>query len=165
MIPRDCYTFSVVEYVKLGRRLGIGTRIAARMLRERTRDGNAANRANGPSRPAEPLRDQVKRVQAVKPKDVGTRTRNVTRGVMQGTRGFGRGFFHSVSHLSRALWHEVTGVFFGIFALFFAQNVWRVRGAWRAGAEHDHFFIYLVLTVLFAYFSITAFARSRRSSR
>jgi F0F1-type ATP synthase assembly protein I len=58
----------------------------------------------------------------------------------------------------------VTGVFFAIFALFFAQNAWRMRSAWRAGEEHRHFLIYLLLLLVFAYFSATAFWNGRAAA-
>ncbi len=91
--------------------------------------------------------------------------RAVTRNVARGTQGFGRAFWKPFAHASRALWHEITGVFFAIFALFFAQNLWRTRTAWRTGPEHRHFAVYLIFLLVFAYFSVTAFVTSRRSSQ
>ena len=60
------------------------------------------------------------------------------------------------------LWHEVTGVFFALFTLFFAQGAWRVHADYKQGAEHQHFLLYLSMTALFTYFTISAFVRSRR---
>jgi hypothetical protein len=87
----------------------------------------------------------------------------ILRNAAQGGRGFGRAFWKTFSAAGRALWHEVTGLFFALFAIFFAQGLWRLRGAWRLGPEHRHFEIDLVMTVLFLYFSISAFVHSRRT--
>ncbi|HZC44067.1 MAG TPA: hypothetical protein VE195_07830 [Acidobacteriaceae bacterium] len=87
----------------------------------------------------------------------------LVRKAAQGGRGFGRAFWKAFSDAGSALWHEVTGLFFALFALFFAQGLWRVRDAWRFGPEHRHFEIDLVMTVVFLYFSISAFVRSRRT--
>jgi hypothetical protein len=152
-----------VEYVKLGRKLGIGTRIAAKILRDRTQNASSTVRAE--VSPVAQRQERVERIQAEKETDPRVFTRNVTRGVAQGSRGFGRAFWKPFAHAIGALWHEITGVFFALFALFFAQNMWRVRGAWMSGPEHEHFVIYLILTVLFVYFSISAFVSSRRSPR
>lgn len=157
-----CYTFSVVEYANLGRKLGVGTRIAAKLLRER-----GQNHLSPASRPGGKGTERVHPSLSSTPTGVRpparAATRKVSRGVVAGGRGFGRGFWNPFRQAARSLWHEITGVFFGIFALFFAQNVWRVRNAWRVGPEHRHFAVYLVFLLIFAYFSATAFGNSRRS--
>jgi hypothetical protein len=136
-----CYTFSVVEYVKLGRKLGRGTRIAARVLHGQAQGAVVAARAKAPA--------------------IQAQGRTLTRA----GRGFGQGFWKPFAKAVRALWHEVTGLFFGLFALFFGQGLWRVRYAWASGPEHRHFEVYLVVTLLFGYFSLSSFVRSRRHSR
>ncbi|HEY5253446.1 MAG TPA: hypothetical protein VIJ53_02250 [Acidobacteriaceae bacterium] len=152
-----------MEYVNLGRKLGIGTRIAAKILRDRTQKAGSAAGTKAPVTVKPPVAQKQPRAQAEKgpaKKQIDTRaaTRNLTRGVAHG----GRSFWKPFARVVHALWHEVTGVFFAIFALFFAQNLWRVRNAWKFGPEHHHFIIYLVFTLVFAYFSITAFVTSRR---
>jgi hypothetical protein len=87
----------------------------------------------------------------------------LVRKAAQGGRGFGRAFWKPFSAAGRALWHEVTGLFFALFALFFAQGLWHLRNDWRFGPEHRHFVIDLAMTVVFLYFSISAFVRSRRA--
>ena len=163
MILRGCYTFSVVEYVNLGRKLGIGTRLAAKILHDRSNGKPSAGSAKtvASPQPSAKQRQPDPRVvtrPAKKQVDTRTATRKLTRGVAQG----GREFWKSFARIFHALWHEVTGVFFAIFALFFAQNLWKVHNAWRFGPEHRHFIIYLLLAIVFAYFSITAFVTSRR---
>jgi hypothetical protein len=88
---------------------------------------------------------------------------DLVRKAAQGGRGFGRAFWKPFSAAGRALWHEVTGLFFALFALFFAQGAWHLRESWRSGPEHRHLEIDLVMTAVFLYFSISAFVRSRRT--
>ena len=139
-----------MEYVNLGRKLGRGTRLAAEALRSQTQDAVIAARSKTPE-------------VASKGRVVAKQGQVVTRNVSSGTRGFTRGFWKPFSHAVRALWHEITGLFFGIFALFFAQGMWRVRHAWQSGPEHRHFVVYLFVMILFAYFSISSFVSSRHT--
>ena len=87
------------------------------------------------------------------------------RSVARGSRGFGKGSWKPFMKAVHALWHEIAGLFFALFALFFGQGLWRVRHAWEGGPEHRHFEVYVVMTLLFAYFSFSSFVRSRRPSR
>lgn len=159
--------FFCVDKVRLGRRLGIGTRLAAKVLREQAHNvasaGNASSPAPAAQRHPEPARPRAE----ANPRPVETRSAvpssQFVRKAAQGGRGFGRAFWKTFSAAGRALWHEVTGLFFALFALFFAQSLWRLRNAWRFGPEHRHFEIDLVMTVIFLYFSISAFVRSRRA--
>lgn len=82
--------------------------------------------------------------------------------MVQGGRRASKPFWKRLGHAGRMLWHEITGVFFALFALFFAQGMWRVHSAYRSGAEHEHFMLYLGMTVLFTYFSVSAFLASTR---
>jgi hypothetical protein len=156
-----------VDKVRLGRRLGIGTRLAAKALREQAR--HVASTGTAPSSAPTPGQRSQATQTAASPQPRSQATRNVVpggnfiRNAARGSRGFGRAFWKPFSAAGRALWHEVTGLFFALFALFFAQGLWRVRHAWRPGPEHRHFEIDLAMTVLFIYFSISAFVRSRRT--
>jgi hypothetical protein len=144
-----------VSYQKLGRKLGVGTRVAAKMLRERTQTPAVAPA----SRPA-----GAGRAQPTTGKASSRQAREVGRRAARGSAGFTRAVWTPFRHAAGTLWHQVTGVFFAIFALFFAQNAWRMRSAWRAGAEHRHFVIYLLLLLVFAYFSATAFWSGRAAA-
>ena len=77
----------------------------------------------------------------------------------------GKSFGKRLAHAGRTLWHEVMGVFFAFFALFFIQGMWRTRADYKVGPEHQHFFLYLGMTILFVYFSISSFVRSRKKPR
>jgi hypothetical protein len=68
--------------------------------------------------------------------------------------------------LSGVVWLEVSGLFFGIFALFAALAAWRLRGQWRLTAtnagEHRSLEGAVVMLALFGYFSASSFLRARR---
>jgi len=66
---------------------------------------------------------------------------------------------------SRALWHELTGSFFALFALSFTAAVWKTRhNAMSAVADDRYrFYFFCVLAVLFGYFSVSSFVRARRA--
>lgn len=81
--------------------------------------------------------------------------------------------------LSAVLWLEVTGVFFGIFALFALGSVWRLRAQWHLIAAHasgvnlmatrsegeKQLLGALVMLAIFGYFCVSSFVRARRRER
>ncbi|MHB8390034.1 MAG: hypothetical protein ACYDBH_10680 [Acidobacteriaceae bacterium] len=157
-----------MDNVRLGRRLGIGTRLAAKVLREQAAKATSTDGVR-PSIPAEERRPEERRIPTPgAPSPAARRTpvpSSVVRQAARGGRGFGRAFWGPFARAGRALWHEVTGVFFALFAVFFLQELWRLRDAWRSGPEHRHFEIDLVMAILFLYFSVSAFVHSRRTPR
>lgn len=91
------------------------------------------------------------------------------RGVKEGLSRFRDSTVEPVVRLSGVLWLEVTGVFFGIFALSTAIGVLRLRPDWRAvlvhPTSHGGLFVAVAVFVLFTYFSISSFIRARRRER
>lgn len=87
------------------------------------------------------------------------------RAANRGARKFGQAIWGPFYHAGSVLWLEVTGLFFALFALFFAQNIYRVRGAWRQGAQHGHFLLYIALAAVFVWFSASSFLRARRKEK
>jgi hypothetical protein len=159
-----------VDNVRLGRRLGIGTRLAAKVLRNQAQKASSNGSASAAMPAAERRQQAARPPAAAQPRSTGTRSArqavpsgNFILNAARGGRDFGRAFWKPFSAAGRALWHEVTGLFFALFALFFGQALWRFRGAWRSGPQHGYFIGCLVMTVLFAYFSVSAFVRSRRT--
>jgi hypothetical protein len=134
-----------MEPKKVGRTLGIGVRVASNMLRQRVEQ--AAEARN--SRPAAPSPPLSSRVVAAK----------------RGAKAFGQALLGPFTRAGKMLWLEMTGLFFALFAVFFAQSVYRVRAAWRQGPEHSHLLLYCVLAVAFAWFSFSSFARAYRRSK
>ncbi len=88
-----------------------------------------------------------------------------TRAAGRGAKKFGQAFWGPLHHAGSVLWLEVTGLFFALFTVFFAQNVYRVHGAWRHGSEHTHFLLYIALTAIFAWFSASSFLRARKKGK
>ena len=68
-----------------------------------------------------------------------------------------------------ALWLEVTGVFFGIFAAFAAGGAWRMRWALHeTSVNHDphvRFVASLVMAVVFGYFCVSSFVKANRKTK
>jgi hypothetical protein len=146
-----------MEPKKVGRTLGIGVRVASNMVRERVERAAAAHSVpveaeNGP--PATPA-----------PSRPGIKIDSKVAGVKRGAKAFGQAFLGPFTHAGSVLWLEITGMFFALFALFFVQNVYRVRGSWRHGPEHTHLLLYVILAIGFAWFSFSSFMRAYRKSK
>jgi hypothetical protein len=101
--------------------------------------------------------------------DAAARAREAQKGVRHGGRRFGQAVWRPFVRLSGVLWLEVTGVFFGIFALFALGGVWRLHGAWRATAgneaEHRNLLGALAMLAVFGYFCVSSFVRAKRRER
>lgn len=96
-------------------------------------------------------------------------TRATRARVAQGSRRFGEAAWGPLAKLSGVLWLEMTGAFFGIFALFGADSLWRHRADVHETAlnhtAHQHLMVYAAMTLLFTYFTVTSFVRARRKGR
>jgi hypothetical protein len=61
---------------------------------------------------------------------------------------------------------EVAGVFFGIFALYGFNTMWRVHTSWHAGSPNHRQFVGGVgILAVFGYFCVSSFLRARRRER
>jgi hypothetical protein len=146
-----------MEPKKVGRTLGIGVRVASNMLRERVERASAAHSATveaGNGRPA-----------AAPQTRAGIKLDSRVAGAKRGAKAFGRAFLGPFTHAGSILWLEITGLFFALFALFFVQNVYRVRTSWWTGPEHGHLLLYAALAVGFAWFSVSSFLRAYRKGK
>jgi hypothetical protein len=95
-----------------------------------------------------------------------TQAREVRQGMRRGTRRFGEAIWNPFVRLSGVLWLEVTGVFFGIFALFALAAVWRMRADWHGSEDGRRSLLGAVaMLVVFGYFCISSFVRARRRER
>jgi hypothetical protein len=133
----------------LGRKLGIGVRIASKMFLDRAAQGNTPPAAADVAKPA-----SSPQVYAVRRKAVA-----------KGTRKFGEAVWKPFVHASGILWLEVTGLFFGIFALFFGINTYKLRHEWAIGPDHKRFVVYTLVTLAFAYFTFSSFYRARKKEK
>jgi len=139
-----------MEPKKVGRALGIGVRVASKMVQQRV--AAAANAPPSQKTAALPLRRPVAapdRVQLAK----------------RGVKAFWQAFLGPFTHAGSILWLEITGLFFALFTAFFVESVYRVRGSWLGGPDQLHLFLYVALAVGFGWFSASSFLRARRKSK
>jgi len=152
---------------EIGRRFGIGVRVAGRLAKERAKERieeriDAAPPSSSPPHAASPASAPAwsaqnsarTRTSAQNGRIAGQTARAAGRGVAGFLRPFGR--------VGGILWLEVTGFFFGLFATFFATSLWRTRTDYAQGPHHQQFLIAAVLTVVFGYLSISSFLRARK---
>ena len=160
---------------EIGRRFGIGVRVAGRIAKER---------ANQPAPQASPTGDvsgQSVNNPAAAPTWSSQSSANARTGAPasssqnsrlqnsriagQAARAAGRGVAGFVKPFGRVggiLWLELTGFFFGLFAVFFAVSLWRTHTDYAQGPHHQQFLIAAVLTAVFTYLSISSFLRTRK---
>jgi hypothetical protein len=95
-----------------------------------------------------------------------TQAREKQGGLRHGTRRFGEAVWRPFVRLSGVLGLEVSGVFFGIFALFALAAVVRLRTAWRPhSAGNRELLVAVAMLVVFGYFCVSNFVRARRRER
>jgi hypothetical protein len=94
------------------------------------------------------------------------KARGAREGLRRGSRSFGGTAWKTIKRLGGVLWLEVSGVFFGIFALFFAGGAWRLRGEWHSTtAAHRQLVVALAMLAFFGYFCVSNFVYARRRER
>jgi hypothetical protein len=159
---------------EIGKRLGIGVRVAGRIAQQRMQEKaeSSANQApdsatSAPrATPINPLPIQPLSSQSLPSReevlnasrDLAAKSHKYTRAAGRGVGGFLRPF----SRVGGILWLQVTGFFFGMFALYFLQDLWRTHASYAQGPDHQRFLIDAGLTILFGYLCTSAFWRARR---
>lgn len=134
-----------MEPSRIGRKLGVGARVASGMLRDRASQTAQTVQENAPAYAA--------------------RARTTAAGVKRGTKRFGESVWGPFVHAGSVLWLEVTGLFFAIFGLFFVQGVYRLRSDWHSGPSHARLPIYAAVALLFFYFAASSFYRARKKQQ
>jgi hypothetical protein len=140
---------------RLGRVLGVSTRLAAEKLRQKA---EAAASAPAPQPPARTIRPAAA--------SAGQSAAAAVAGSLEGgrrlTRGagrFGAALWRPFAHATGVLWLEISGVFFALFTLFFvvhASQLYKV-----AGWQDRHLLAYAFFALLFGWFAVTSFWRAR----
>jgi hypothetical protein len=88
------------------------------------------------------------------------------RGLRHGARRFRDLALKPFVRLSGVVLLEVAGVFFGIFALYGLNSMWRIHTSWQAGtANYRQFAGGAAMLAIFGYFSVSSFLRARRRER
>jgi hypothetical protein len=173
-----------MDSARFGRVLGIGTRLAAKTVVAAVDAATAPNpsakttasesgdggqtTATAPAPTAEKVKDPVVRLgqQAARTTAQVVQT---GRGLKQGSKRFGEAVWGPFVKLSGQLWLELTGVFFGIFAVFAASTAWKMRGDLHETATNHDPHVHLLLTagmaVVFGYFCVSSFVKSSRRGK
>ena len=170
-----------MDRVRFGRALGAGAREAARAVMKAA-DAAAAPNPNAPGNTSGTVRPAPGSVRpeielpgmqggagARAARQVGRARRSAattTAGVREGSSRFGKAVWRPLVKLSGVLWLEMTGVFFGLFAVTAAVGVWKSRGELHAGGAAEHRFLFAAgMLIVFGYFSVSSFLRARRRGR
>jgi hypothetical protein len=94
------------------------------------------------------------------------RRRGAKQAVRQGGKRFCEAAWSPFVRLSGVVVLEVAGLFFGIFALYGLNTVWRLHGQWRRGAPGNRQLIGgVAMLAIFGYFCVSSFVRARRRER
>ena len=169
------YTSSM-DRVRFGRALGFGARQAVKTLVTAVDAASAANPSDKSSTAVTSSRQTPPRSAPDTPVRKAAQTaarkveqaREVKGGLQRGSKRFGEAVWGPFVRLSGVLWLEVSGFFFGIFAVMALGFLWKFRGAWHAGAGTDErrsLMGAVLMLVLFGYFCVSNFVRARRRER
>ena len=173
-----------MDSVRFGRALGFGARSAARALAGAVDAASAPNptpvRKSAPPAPT-PQAAPASNSAATKSDDpiasaarsaaratvhAQVRARETSKGVARGSKRFGEAVWGPIAKLSGVLWLEMTGAFFGIFALFAGQAAWTHRADLRSTPTnheaHIHALVFVLMAAVFGYFCISSFVRAYR---
>jgi hypothetical protein len=165
-----------MDKVRFGRALGFGARQAVKTLvtavDAATAENPSARRAAESANTGQAARmtpDTAPKQAAQAAAKKVAQARGVQTGLKRGSRRFGEAVWGPFVRLSGVLWLEVSGFFFGIFALMALGYLWRLRGAWHAGAANAegrrNLMVGLAMLAIFGYFCVSNFVRARRRER
>lgn len=135
----------------VGRVLGVGLRVAGRMAGQRLSGSGSAAPPVTVAGVGGPGTSQTARQAGVKARAVGS-------GLAKGAGGFLKPF----RRVGGILFLEITGAFFFLFVLVFANWCWRLRADYARGPEHTKFLVYVGLSLVFLYLSLSSFWRAKR---
>jgi hypothetical protein len=167
-----------MDSVRFGRALGKGARLAGRTLVEAVDAATAPDPRAGTPGAARPAGTRPQADGVVMPRarsataTVGTiaarEVKNRGRGVAQGSRRFGEAMWGPLAKASGVLWLEVTGLFFGLIALYGVQGVWGSRMAYSASGNptlQKHLMLSGGLLLVFGYFCVSSFVKASRKNK
>ena len=167
-----CYHHIGMKAENIGRALGIGLRVAGRMAGQKLMgeaQGAGAAAAGGAAAGQVQQKEQAGQTAAVAEAggQAAGQTEARTKGQVAGrtakgvARGVG-GFLRPFRRVGGILWLEVTGAFFFLFVLFFAQALWRMRESWAQVENRPKILVMAALMAAFLYLSVSSFWRARR---
>ena len=156
-----------MDKVRLGRALGYGARHAAKTL------ASAVDAATSPDpRAVSPRPPAGRPVAAQSVTARATEIHQSVVAVQQQARGqartLGRSFWTPLKNFSSAIWLQVTGTFFAVFALLMGEGVWRLRGSLHAAPsspEAHKLWFHAAVFLGFAYFALSNFVKAALRER
>jgi hypothetical protein len=174
-----------MDAVRFGRALGFGARQAVKTVTAAVEAATAENPSGkgadkgantGPAaprpqeRPAAGTTQTATQTTAHKAAHQAAQTvikaRGAREGLRRGSRRFGGTAWKTITRLGGVLWLEVSGVFFGVFAVFALAAVVHLRGEWhRSAAGHRQLVVALAMLAFFGYFCVSNFVHARRRER
>jgi hypothetical protein len=174
-----------MDAVRFGRALGFGARQAVKTVTAAVEAATAENPSGkgadkgantGPAaprpqeRPAAGTTQTATQTTAHKAAHQAAQTvikaRGAREGLRRGSRRFGGTAWKTITRLGGVLWLEVSGVFFGVFAVFALAAVVHLRGEWhRSAAGHRQLVVALAMLAFFGYFCVSNFVYARRRER
>ena len=139
----------------IGRALGIGLRVAGRIVGQRMAGGarNAQSHSAATASAPQSVADA-----GVRGRVEGQAAGRATAGVARGVGGFLRPF----RRIGGILWLEVTGVFFLLPVVVFAPKLWNTRASWAHGPDHRTFLLTAGVMAVFLYLGVSSFWRARK---
>ncbi|HEY0264480.1 MAG TPA: hypothetical protein VGC07_08145 [Granulicella sp.] len=157
---RSGYTAGM-DTVRFGRALGTGAREAAKALVSAADAAAAPNPSSQREPAARPVQQQAR--------PTTEQARQVSAGVAQGGKQFGKAVWKPVAKLSGVLWLEVTGVFFGLFLLtaggYAVKLLLKSQSAALSAEDHRNLLLSLTVAAVFGYFCVSSFVRAGRRQR
>jgi hypothetical protein len=164
-----------MDSVRFGRALGIGARAAAKTLVTAVDAATSPNPSARPSASATNTLAPESKAAAVGARAGQQAVRTTAqvldagKGLKRGGKRFGEAVWGPFVKLSGVLWLEVTGVFFGIFALFAGGAAWKMRDNLHETAlnhdPHMHLLGTAAMAVLFGYFCVSSFVKAHRRGK
>ena len=171
-----------MDSVRFGRALGFGARHAAKAIAGAVDAATAPNPTpvrKTTAQPAPPPQSAPATAQAASDPiaeaartaarvtvQAQVRARETSKNVARGSKRFGDSVWAPIKKLSGVLWLEITGSFFGIFALFAGQAAWTHRADLHSTPinhdDHLHFLAFVAMASVFGYFCISSFVRAYR---
>ncbi|HEY6447879.1 MAG TPA: hypothetical protein VIY53_15565 [Acidobacteriaceae bacterium] len=146
----------------MGRVLGVGARVAAKTIREKTAQVGQA----GGSGSREAAAGAAARVAGTAAGAAATAARRAAgdsgRRMARGAGRFTGAMLQPVAKASGVLALEIFGVFFALFAIFFLGHAWMtLRGA---GWHDRHAAVYTGLGLVFAWFTASSFWKAKKKA-
>ncbi len=159
---------------RIGRTLGIGVRVFARVATGRVAEPHRAEQRVGTV--AQPAATRAQAPQAAAgsdaPNRIGVAGKATARTAVQASQSLGQagqnvthgvgGFLRPFRRVGGILWLEVTGVFFLLPVVVFAPALWREIAAYHHTSDHKTLYLIAGIMAVFLYLGVSSFWRAHK---